>query len=123
MTNDMDSDGITNSNMDLSINTAQFGMDNCATHHIRGNKSLFTDIRELPKSIHVNGISGSKEAAGIGNIKFILLDNDGRKHVVTLKNVIYLPECAKNLISISQWSEERGDNAGILTRGVFSYFM
>ena len=41
MTNDMDADGITNSNMDFSISNTQFGMDNCATHHICGNKNLW----------------------------------------------------------------------------------
>ena len=63
------------------------------------------------------------EAAGIGDVKFILTDNEGGQHLVVLKNVIYLPGCAKNLISISQWSEEKGENAAILTRGNFSHFM
>ena len=37
--------------------------------------------------------------------------------------MIYLPESAKNLISISKWSDNKGDDCGILTRRRFSIFL
>ena len=100
----------------------EFGTDNCATHHICSLLSLFTDMRPAP-TIGVTGVAGSLQASGIGTIKFILTDDQGLKHNIQLKNVIYLPESAKNLISTTQWSKDKADNCGVLSRGTFSTFM
>ena len=37
--------------------------------------------------------------------------------------MIYLPSSSKNLISISQWSNDKGDDCGVISRGEYSLFM
>ena len=71
----------------------------------------------------MRGISGIAIAEGIGTIKFTITDNSGKKHEITLDNVIHLPEASKNLISITQWSKEKNDDCGIFSRGERSLFM
>ena len=62
-------------------------------------------------------------ASGIDAIRFVLTDDKGIKHTIQLDDIIYLPESAKNLISVSRWSDDKGDDCGVLTRGRFSIFM
>ena len=100
----------------------EFGTDNCATHHICSLLNLFVNMRPAPK-VGVTGVAGSTMASGIGTIMFTITDDDGIKHKITLEDVIYLPESAKNLISTSKWSSDKHDNCGILSRGKFSIFM
>ena len=95
-------DKFTNDDSDFSLGTYEFGMDNCATHHICGDRNLFFSMNDLPGDVHVNGISGSSVAEGIGTIRFHIMDTKGHDHLIALDNVIYLPGAAKNLISISQ---------------------
>ena len=116
-------DKFTNANSDFSLGTYEFGMDNCATHHICGDRNLFTILNVLPNTVHVNGISGSSMAKGIGTIRFHIMDTKGHDHLVVLDTVIYLPGAAKNLISVSQWAKDKEDNAGIMSRGTFSRFL
>ena len=52
----------------------------------------------------------------------MLTDDKDVRQKIQLKNVIYLPESAKNLISTTQWSKEKGDDCGILSRGSYSTF-
>ena len=108
---------------DFGDNEIEFGTDNCATHHICAEKSLFVgDITPLA-SVGVRGINGVSLAEGIGTVRFDVKDDDGKVHEITLHNVLYLPDASKNLISISQWSEEKQDNCGIISRGDHSLFM
>ena len=107
----------------FDANAIEFGTDNCATHHICWDKSLFVgDILPAP-DIGVKGVSGSTQAGGQGTIEFIMTDEKGEDHKIRLENVIYLPEAAKNLISISQWDRDRKDGCGIMSRGTYSIFM
>ena len=74
-------------------------------------------------SIGVKGINSVTLAEGIGSVRFELEDDDGKAHEIVLKNVLYLPEASKNLISILQSSDERNDNCGIMPRGNHFLFM
>ena len=123
LTNSSTKDALTNTNVDFDEATVEIGVDNCATHHLCGERSLFTDLRDIDDKILVNGISGSKAVEGIGTVKFMIMDSEGVYREIDLENVVFLPGAAKNLISVSQWSRDRGDDAGVLTRGKFSYFM
>ena len=73
--------------------------------------------------IGVKGVGGIAEAVGMGTIRFWIKDESGESEEITLHNVIYLPDCPKNLISITRWSEDRGDNCGIFSRGKYSIFL
>ena len=117
-----DKHSIPDGNMSFNSDTTEFGTDNCATHHICSLLNLFTDMRPAPK-IGVTGVAGSLMASGIGTVQFTVTDDEGKRHSVKLRNVIYLPESAKNLISISQWSKDMNDDCGIISRGTYSTFM
>ena len=111
-----------NQTFTFATKPTEFGTDNCATHHISYEKELFIgEIRDIG-NVGVKGISGSAIAAGIGTIQFTIKDSKGEQELVTLENVIYLPQASKNLISIAQWSADRGDNCGIFSRGDYSIF-
>ena len=109
-------------NASFSCDATEFATDNCATHHICSQLSLFTSMRPAP-TIGVQGVSGRTMASGIGTIEFILTDEENIKHKITIEDVIYLPESPKNLISIAKWDIEKNDNCGILSRGTYSVFM
>jgi len=111
-----------NSTISFQSEVTEFGTDNCATHHICSLLNLFTNMRPA-LSLGVIGVAGSLMASGIGTIEFMLTDNKGFKQKIQLKNVIYLPELAKNLISTTQWAQDRKDNCGILSRSTYSAFM
>ena len=109
--------------LDFESEGVEFGADNCATHHICADRSLFVGEVNSVSEVGVKGINGVTQAEGIGRVKFRILDDDDNLHDVTLDNVLYLPGAAKNLISISKWSEDKRDNCGIMTRGDYSLFM
>ena len=70
--------------------------------------------------IGVKGVGGIAEVVGMGTIRFRIKDESEE---ITLHNIIYLPDCPKNLISITRWSEDRGDNCGVFSRGKYSIFL
>ena len=70
------------------------------------------EIRPI-SNIGVKGIAGPAKAEGIGTIEFMILDDNKGEHKIRLENVIYLPQAAKNLISISQWAQDKKDNCGV----------
>ena len=109
--------------LDFDGNGIEFGADNYATHHICAEKSLFIGEINPLTSVGVRGINGISRAEGTGTVKFEIRDDEEKSHEITLHNVLYLPQASKNLISISQWSEERGDNCGIMSRGEGSLFL
>ena len=100
----------------------EFGTDNCATHHICSQLELFISM-DTSTNIGVKGVAGSSLAEGIGTVQFTITDEDGIAHTITLSNVIYLSSAAKNLISTSQWSRDRHDDCGVLSREKYSIFM
>ena len=91
----------------------KFGLDNCATHHVCTDINM--SIGEITNitNIGIRGVGGIAAATGIGTIQFDIINSNGQSETITLKNVIYLPECPKNLLSIHRWSKDRGDDAGI----------
>ena len=98
----------------------KFGTGNCATHHICNNHTLFIGEIEKVTHIGVKGVGGIAEVVGMGTIRFRIKDESEE---ITLHNIIYLPDCPKNLISITRWSEDRGDNCGVFSRGKYSIFL
>ena len=106
----------------FDTNTVTFGVDNCATHHICSLLSLFRDHPKPITNVGVKGVAGTMPAKGIGTITFSLKDDDGVTHDITLHNVIFFPQAAQNLISVSQWSMDRRDNCSVTSRATHSTF-
>jgi hypothetical protein len=61
-------------------------------------------------------------AQGIGTVSFSLKDDAGVTHNIDLQNVIFFPQAAQNLISVSQWSNDRKDNCSVTSRATDSTF-
>ena len=122
LTNTSDVD-MNSEDFSLNSNSTEFGTDNCATHHICSERDLFVGEIKPISNIGVKGISGSAMAEGIGTIEFTIVDDNKEEHKIRLENVIYLPQAAKNLISISQWAKDKKDNCGVLSRGNCSIFL
>ena len=80
----------------------EFGTDNCTTNHICNDPTLFTSPPTKLENVGIRGVSGSTSAEEIGSIQFSLQDDEGKYHLITLSNIVYLPSVPKNLISISQ---------------------
>ena len=122
LANEDENSGNSDETLKFDDGGVEFGADNCATHHICADKTLFVGDVTLLDGVGVRGINGTSMAKEIGTIKFEMKDDDGKSHTITLENVLYLPEASKNLISISQWSEQKKDNCGIMSRGEYSLF-
>ena len=72
-----------------------FDTDNCVTHYICNERSLFVgDIIPIT-NVGVRGIGSIATDAGIGTVTFSLTSEDGEKDNITLNNVIYLPDSPK----------------------------
>ena len=99
------------------VTRTEFGLDNCATHHICTEEKMFTKLFTPEREISVQGVAGSLEAKGVGTIRFTITDDDGRPHQIELNNVILLPSAPKNLISISRWSKDCNDDCAVMSRG------
>ena len=101
----------------------QFGIDNCATHHVCTDINLFVgEVTEI-SNVGIRGVRGVATALGIGTVEFYIISSESKSEKITLRNVLYLPNCPKNLISVSKWSKDRGDNAGAFSRGEYSIFL
>ena len=102
---------------------SHFALDNCATHHICNDKSLFTGPIQSISNVGITGVGGTVSPVGIESIAFTVRDCGDVDHPITLSNVIYLPDCPKNLISILCWSLDKGDDCGIFSQGRYSIFL
>ena len=65
--------------MDYSVQSdpIRFGTDNCATHHICSDLSLFVSKPKVIHGVGIKGITGSSPALGIGSIQFTITDEEG----------------------------------------------
>ena len=79
--------------VDFGVGAQYAVMDNCATHHICNDASLFVEPPVPCESIIINGATGVGTAAAIGNMSIIVKDENNVAHDIKLLNVIYLPEC------------------------------
>ena len=108
--------------VDFAIDTQYVVIDNCATHHICNDLTLFDLPPALCHDIVINGATGTGSAAAIGNVTITIRDDNKIKHAITLQDVIYLPECSKTIISTSKWSDDRADDCCVISRSSYSIF-
>ena len=67
----------------------EFVVDNCATHNVCNDKTLFLGEIKQIKGLALNGVGGQTLPLGIGTIGFKVRDSDGTDHHIELKNTIY----------------------------------
>ena len=80
-------------------------VDSGATQHMTNDKYWFTNCIELkvPRNVEV-GDGRKLLATAIGNIKIQIISEDKYK-ICSFQNVLYVPELAHNLLSVSQTSK------------------
>ena len=70
-------------------------------------KEDFHRLLKLPQPVDVMLADKSViHAVGIGSVKMVLKDMDGKNVYVELKNVLYVPDLNKRLISIPQMANK-----------------
>lgn len=80
-----------------SNNTIDFILDSGATIHTCYIKELFTSLEPTTTSIKWGNTSNSIKAQGVGNIQLVFTST---QQLVTLTNVLFVPELGVNLLSL-----------------------
>ena len=88
------------------VNYQSWIVDSGATQHMTNDKQWFTTSVELnsPRNVEV-GDGRTVKATAIGNISLQLCLPDGSTKYCNLKNVLFVPNLAHNLLSVSQTSK------------------
>ena len=104
--------------------TTEFKLDSCASTHICNDISMFlTESLVDLTNIGVGGIGRVSLIEKKGMIRFNIVDEESIQEDILLTNVCYMRTSPHNLISISQWDENRNDNPLLLCRGKYSWFV
>lgn len=80
--------------------TKNFIVDSGCSSHMSNNKNIFENLEETTAVVKVAKKNNSIEATGIGTI-------EGNECI--LKNVLYVPEVTKNLLSVKAITENGGE--------------
>ena len=80
-------------NFSFGFIAKHFAHDNCATHHVRNDKSLFVGNIKPVLNVGITGVGGTVSPVGIGNISFTIRDSENKDHLISFFHVIYLPSC------------------------------
>lgn len=87
---------VTSSTTKNSTSTIDFILDSGATIHTCYIKELFSNLKDTNISIKWGNTSNYIKASGIGDINIYFLNK-----LVTLKNILYIPELGVNLLSLN----------------------
>ena len=88
--------------MELPSSKEKWLLDSGASSHMTRNRDLFIEYEDLKTSENV-GVGDGRvlTAVGIGSIKLDMILLPGDLNTVTLTNVLYVPDLACNLFSVS----------------------
>jgi len=75
--------------------------DSGASCHYCQSLEGLTDVKDIDETIKI-GNGGGMQASKTGNLNCEVTQLDGRKFVITLKNVKYVPEICSNLFSLNK---------------------
>jgi len=93
--------GLTAGSTPNAARTRPWIVDSGATSHISSERELFTQMREI--SDHITIADGRRlTIKGIGTVKLPMGAQRKRYRCVTIKRVLYVPECDCNLLSLSR---------------------
>ena len=84
-----------------SVCRGQLVVDSGCTSHMFNDKKLFVEMNRCTRTC-VNANSTVSSVTGSGTVKIGLKDISGRVKVVTLRECLYLPDNARNLLSVSR---------------------
>ena len=81
-------------------------VDSGATCHMCNNRNMFVELRQLQPDEKVTlGGGSSLNVAGEGTVDMDMLLSDGTRRGCALNRVLYVPELAYNLVSVSRAAE------------------
>jgi hypothetical protein len=99
-----------NNQVHFDLDSYPVGIDNHASRSMVNSPHLFEDLKLSDSKGEVDGISEGLAIKGTGTFKFILMDNNGKVHIIRIKNSLYLPGLKCCLLSPHHWAQEAGDN-------------
>ena len=89
------------------VSDDEWWLDSGCSRHMSSRKEDFHRLLKLPQPVDVMLADKSViHAVGIGSVKMVLKDMDGKNVYVELKNVLYVPHLNKRLISIPQMANK-----------------
>jgi hypothetical protein len=81
-----------NDSDEKSVDDKSWWVDSGCSRHMSGDENDFEYIEELEKPVNVKLADKSyTPAAGKGNVRLVLADENGQNVPVVLKNVLYIP--------------------------------
>ena len=83
-------------------------VDSGATSHMCNNRNLFKQVRDLDSAETITlGDGRNLEVKSVGTVELEMLLPDGPSRSCSLQKVLYVPELAYNLVSVSRATEAR----------------
>jgi len=87
------------------------GIDNHSSKCISPVLSDFVGALK-PSNGVLNGISGKLSVFGSGTVLWKWLDDEGNKHLISIKDCLYVPEAPMRLLSPQQWGQQAMKDSG-----------
>lgn len=82
---------------------AEWIVDSGSSSHLTPHRYDFAEYIELKETRNISGVNGEVVAAvGVGKVQIPFKDIEGGEGIVTLTNVLHIPEARFRLISVSQ---------------------
>ena len=92
-----------------SRTTDDWFIDSAASSHMSFNKALLSDYHEYKKPEMVSlGDDYSIPAVGQGKLRLPFIDENGTHKHLALDRVLYVPDLAKNLLSVRYMTQNKG---------------
>ena len=91
---------------DPSVFETKWCVDGGANRHVHPVPSDFKNFTSVPITVHVAKKGAVMQAIGTGDIDLHSVDNMGNPCVLTLKDVLCIPDANKSLISVSMLSKD-----------------
>ena len=109
----------------FDTDSATIVCDNSANVHICNERSMFVgELRPVPNT-KVATIGGKGHAAsGVGTVKWIWLDENGKAHEHLIENCLFFPQSPINILSVTSFAKQLEDEegTGIDTKQRYSRF-
>ena len=100
---ELSSDAMLIGNAFVARSKSDWIVDSGATSHMCNDQRMFTELRQLGSDEKVTlGDGSTLEVAGEGTVDVDMVLTDGTKRGCMLRKVMYVPELAYNLVSVSK---------------------
>ena len=94
------------------------GIDTCASNHMLGDRTLFTNLSTVEPLVTDTACAGSVTAFERGQATFTVLNSDGSTTQVTLEGAYYCPDIAISLLSTTKFCLATGGSVHVTGHGV-----